>query len=241
MIDVLAFGAHPDDVELAIGGTMLRLRDAGLALGVVDFTRGERGSRGTPETRAAEAAKATEIMGLAFRETLDFPDTELQPTLELRRAAVEAIRRHRPKIILAPLSHDLHPDHAAAGQAVHDAFYPSGMRNADAAGEAYRPLRLLQFAMHHEEGNGVVVDVTSVWQERLELAQCFASQLHAPPPGTEGADFPTLIARGDFLSRIAARAQVWGRRAGVVFGEPLYPLGALPITDPLALLVEPLS
>ena len=132
MIDVLAIGAHPDDVELGCGGTMLRLRDAGCRSVVLDLTRGERGSRGTPETRAEEASRATAMMGLVARETLEFPNSELMPSLELRRAVIEAIRRHRPRIVLAPLPTDLHPDHAAAGTVVRQAFYPSGMRNASA-------------------------------------------------------------------------------------------------------------
>ncbi len=139
MVDVLAFGAHPDDVELGCAGTMLALRDAGFTTAVVDLTAGEKGSRGDASTRAEEARRASEILGLSARETLEFPDTELEATLELRRAVVAAIRRHRPRVILAPLPGDLHPDHAAAGRAVGEAFYPAGMKNFDAPGEPHRP------------------------------------------------------------------------------------------------------
>ncbi len=217
-LDVLAFGAHPDDVELGCGGTLLAARDAGLRVGVVDFTAGERGSRGTRETRAAEAARSAAMLRLVCRETLDFPDTELTATLALRRAAIEAIRRHRPRIVIAPLPHDLHPDHAAAGQAVRDAFYPSGMKNADAAGAPWRPHHLFHYFMHDEDATAIVTDISSVWDERVALARCFASQLHAPSASDE---HPTLIARPDFIARLEGRARVWGRRAGVEFGEPL--------------------
>jgi bacillithiol biosynthesis deacetylase BshB1 len=217
-LDVLAFGAHPDDVELGCGGTLLRARDAGLRVGVVDVTAGERGSRGTRETRAREAEKASAILRLAVRETLGFPDTQLSASLELRRAVVSAIRRHRPRVVLAPMPVDLHPDHAACGQAVRDAYYPSGMLNADATGAPWRPRRVFHYPMHDEPATPVIVDVTPVWEERLELVRCFASQLHA---GQADSGHETLIARPDFLLRIEARARVWGRRASVNFGEPL--------------------
>jgi bacillithiol biosynthesis deacetylase BshB1 len=233
MSDALAFGAHPDDVELGMGGTMLRFADAGLRTAVVDLTAGERGSRGTAATRAEEAERASALMGLAARETLGFPDTELRPTLELRHAIVGAIRRHRPRILLAPHPDDRHPDHAAAGRAVTDALYPSGMKNLSADGEPYRPARLFYYFMHDEVDTPLVVDVSDVWERRLELARCFASQL---TKGADDADFPTQIARPDFLLALEGRARAWGRRAGVAFGEPLAVRGKLPVADLRALL-----
>lgn len=235
ILDVLAFGAHPDDVELGCGGTMLCCADAGLRLGIVDLTAGERGSRGDVTTRAAEAAEATRRMRLAVRETLAFPDTELAPTLALRQAVVAAIRRHRPRVVLAPLAHDLHPDHAAAGAAVRDAIYPSGMRNFAAPGDPWRPSQLLHYFMHDEDATAIVVDVGPVWERRLDLARCFGSQLHANPGDGGAAEFPTLISRPDFLLRIEARARTWGRRAGVEFGEPLVSAGAVAFADVAAL------
>ena len=232
-LDVLAIGAHPDDVELGCGGTILRLTDAGRRVGVLDLTAGEKGSRGTRKTRAAEGRKAAKLAGVVLRETLAFPDTELEPTMKLRKAIVAAIRKHRPKIVLAPLPHDLHPDHAAAGRAVVDSIYPAGMKNFAAPGTPYRPLRVFHYFMHDEEPNAIVVDVESVWERRMALAQCFASQLHAP--AADAAQFATLIARSDFLLRIEARARVWGRRAGLTLGEPLVPMDSLAVTDVAAL------
>jgi len=231
-LDVLAIGAHPDDVELGCGGTILRLTDAGRRVGVLDLTAGEKGSRGTKATRAAEAKKAAKLAKLTLRETLAFPDTELEPTMALRKAIVAAFRRHRPKIVLAPIAGDLHPDHAAAAQAVRESIYPSGMKNFDAPGEPYRPTRVFHYFMHNEDTHAVVVDVTGVWERRLELARCFASQLHAK--SREG-EFKTLISRPDFFARIEARARVWGRRAGVEFGEPLAPVDSLAVSDVSAL------
>jgi len=232
-LDVLAIGAHPDDVELGCGGTILRLTDAGRRVGVLDLTAGEKGSRGTRKTRAAEARKAAKLAKLTLRETLAFADTELEPSMKLRKAIVAAIRRHRPAIVLAPLPHDLHPDHAAAGRAVADSIYPAGMKNFDAPGTPFRPARVFHYFMHDEEPHAIVVDVESVWDRRIALAQCFSSQLHAP--GAASSQFATLIARPDFLPRIEARARVWGRRAGLTLGEPLVPMDALAVTDVAAL------
>lgn len=235
MADVLAFGAHPDDVELGCAGTMLRLADAGLETVVVDLTAGERGSRGTAATRALEAERATRLLGLSARENLGFPDTELHASPELRRAVIEAIRRHRPRIVLAPLPGDLHPDHSAAGTAVAEAFYPAGMRNVSADGEPFRPDRVFHYFMHDERATGIVVDVSTVWERRLEVARSFSSQFNT---GADDTGFPTLIARPDFFDRIEARARVWGRRAGVDFGEPLWLRDALPVGDVGALFGE---
>lgn len=231
-LDVLAIGAHPDDVELGCGGTILRLTDAGRSVGVLDLTAGEKGSRGTSETRAEEARRAAELARLAFRETLAFPDTELEPTIALRKAIVGALRRHRPRVVLAPLPHDLHPDHAAAGRAVAESIYPAGMKNFDAPGEPFRPSGVFRYFMHDEEDRALVVDVGAVWERRIELARCFASQLHG---GAGDAQFSTLIARPDFLARIESRARVWGRRAGLTLGEPLAPMDCLAIGDVAAL------
>src|SRR5262249_32321552 len=147
-LDVLAIGAHPDDVELGCGGTLLRLTDVGLRVGLLDLTAGEKGSRGTKETRAEEARRAADMAKVVLRETLDFPATELVASIELRVAGVAAFRRHRPRIVIAPAPQDLHPDHAAAGRAVADSMYPSGMKNFHAPGKPFRPSHLYQYAQH---------------------------------------------------------------------------------------------
>jgi bacillithiol biosynthesis deacetylase BshB1 len=231
-LDVLVIGAHPDDAELGCGGTILRLTDAGKRVGVLDLTAGEKGSRGTAKTRAAEAKRAAKLAGLALRETLSFKDTELEATMALRKAVVAAIRRHRPRIVLSPLPGDLHPDHAAAGRAVVEAIYPSGMKNFDAPGAPHRPAHVYHYFMHDEAPHAVVVDVESVWERRIELARCFASQLKRKDDEKE---FATLISRADFLQRIEARARVWGRRAGLTLGEPLAPMDAFAVGDVAAL------
>src|SRR5689334_22950190 len=115
MVDVLLFGAHPDDVEWGAGGIALLLREKGVLFGVIDLTAGELGSRGTPEQRAIEAQSAAQYAGAAFRDNLAMPDGGLVDSPEARRQVAAAIRKHRPRLVLAPYWEVRHPDHAAAG------------------------------------------------------------------------------------------------------------------------------
>src|SRR5512143_4048743 len=114
-VDVLLFGAHPDEVEWGAGGIALLLREAGISFAIVDMTNGEMGSRGTPKHRQAEAVAASEFLGASARETLSLPDCGLMDSPENRRLVASAVRRHRPRLVLAPFWEDRHPDHAAAG------------------------------------------------------------------------------------------------------------------------------
>jgi bacillithiol biosynthesis deacetylase BshB1 len=216
-IDVLAFGAHPDDVEFGCGGSMILFRDAGFSLVVIDITRGEKGSLGTPETRQNEANKASEILRVSARETWGFPDTELESTLPLKKRIVSAIRKYRPALVLAPWIDDLHPDHSAAGRAVREAYYPSGMKNFDAPGQPFRPVHLLHYFLHTQGTANFAFDVTSVWKRRMSLARSFSSQLCPPSLADE---FQTYTSSPAFAPAIEARARIWGRKCGFELAEP---------------------
>ena len=235
MADVLAIGAHPDDVELTMSGLLLRLRDAGKSVAILDLTRGEGGTRGTPETRAREAAEAAALLGVEERVALDFGDGHLEPTLEVRRAIVDAIRRFRPSLVVAPHWEDLHPDHAAAGLAVRAVRYLAGMPRWHPGPHAPHRPRTFLFSMHHTEFPvSLVVDVTGVWERKLALARCFGSQLHDP----SSKEPATNIASEDFLPRWEARHRWFGAKIGVRFGEPYRTDGPVPVDDPVALLRE---
>lgn len=233
MADVLAIGAHPDDVELTMGGLLLRLRDAGRSVAILDLTRGEGGTRGTPETRAAEAAAAARLLGVEERTILDFGDGRLEDSLEVRRAVVDAIRRHRPSLVVAPHWRDLHPDHAAAGEAVRASRYVSGMARWHPGAHPPHRARTFLWSMHHTEfPASLVVDVSAAWDRKVALVRCYGSQLH-DPASREPA---TNIASEDFLPRWEARHRWFGERIGVRHGEPYFHEGPVRISDPLALL-----
>jgi len=138
-VDVLFFGAHPDDVEWGVGGTALLLRDKGVSFAIVDLTNGEMGSRGTPAERKNEAIQAAGYLGASARENLNLPDCGVTDSPENRRLIAGAVRRHRPKIVLAPLWKDRHPDHAAAGLLVRNSQLYCGLKNLDDPNPPHKP------------------------------------------------------------------------------------------------------
>ena len=229
-VDVLAFGPHPDDVELCAGGWMLKLRDEGRRTAVVDFTRGEGGSRGDVATREREAEKASAIMGLAGRENLGLPDTAVRATPEALESVTAAIRRWRPKVILGPSPEDLHPDHVAAADLLQQAYYLSTIGRASGGGlPAHRPDVLIHYYGHKEPPPTFVVDVSDVWEERDRLIRCFASQF-----GLDGKDGArTNISSPDFFRRMEARFAYWGARVGAAYAEPFLADRVVPLDDPV--------
>jgi len=234
MADVLAIGAHPDDVELTMSGLLLRLRDAGRSVAILDLTRGEAATRGTPEVRAEEAAAAARLLGAEERVALDLGDGRLEPSLEVRRAIVDAIRRFRPSLVLAPHREDLHPDHAAAGAAVRSVRYVSGMANWHPGPHPPHRPRTFLYSLHHNSdvAPSLVVDVTAVFERKMALVRCFPSQLHDPASKAPR----TNVASEEFLPRWEARHRWFGEKIGVRYGEPWVHEGPLAVDDATALL-----
>jgi bacillithiol biosynthesis deacetylase BshB1 len=213
-LDALCFGAHPDDVELTCGGLLARLAAHGHAAGIVDLTRGERASRGDVATRAREAVEAARILGASFRESLGLPDggVDARDPAQLR-LVVECLRRHRPGLVVAPDEHDEHPDHVEGSRLVARACYLSGLARFDAAGERFRPARLLFALYRSAQEPHVVVDVSDVWAVRERAIRAHASQLD-PAAGPA-----TYLTGPGFLAEVEARARAWGALADVGHAE----------------------
>jgi bacillithiol biosynthesis deacetylase BshB1 len=230
-VDVLAFGPHPDDVELCAGGFLLRCRDAGYRTAIVDFTRGEAGSRGTPDVRARETAAASELLGLAARENLGLTDAGLHVAPETILPVVDAIRRWRPRIVLGPCREDRHPDHIVAAEVLRRAYYGATIgRMPGSVQPAHRPDALLEYFGHLEPQPSFILDVSDVWERRWEVAACYASQL-----GLDGAEGPpTNIASPEFRRRYQTRFAYWGSRIGAAWGEPFRVDRFVPLDDPVA-------
>lgn len=232
-LDVLAFAAHPDDVELCAGGTMCLLAAQGHRTGIVDLSRGELGTRGTPEIRAKESAAATEILGLAARENLGLPDGDLSPTPERVRAVAAAVRRYRPRVVLLNAPEDRHPDHPNAARLVGEALFTAGLaavetHEADGTPQApWRPHHALHYIQSLDLAPTLVVDVTSVWEQRMAALRAFGSQFDATDDGPQ-----TFISTPAFMEWVEARARTWGYRIGATYGEPfVYRHGPLGVTD----------
>jgi bacillithiol biosynthesis deacetylase BshB1 len=229
-VDVVAIAAHPDDVEMTVGGTIAKLVARGRSVGIIDMTRGEMGTRGTPQTREAEAAAAAKVLGVATRVNLDLGDGVLENSLANRVKVIESLRELRPKLVLAPHWEDLHPDHAVAGRIVCDIMYPIGFPKFPAKGQPFRPREFLFYMQHFTTEPSFIVDITGYHDKKMESVRCFASQLHAPGSGEP----KTNISQPDFLQKLEARARYFGSQINVEYGEPLVSRRPIPVDDPLS-------
>ena len=237
-LDVLAIAAHPDDVELSVGGTMCLLARQGYRTGIVDLTRGELGTRGTPEMRAEEAAEASRIMQIQTRSNLGMPDGNIENTLENRLKLIREIRLHRPQIILMNPLVCRHPDHGAAARLTIDCLFYAGLKKMETQDEAgrllepWRPSHALHYVQSAEFEPSLIVDVSEVWQERMETLWAFKSQFHNPNNPSSAQGPQTFISNPGFLDWIESRAKAYGYRIGAKYGEPLlYHQGPFGVQD----------
>ncbi len=228
-VEILAVGAHPDDVELGCGGTLALLARAGRSVGILDLTRGEAGTRGTPETRAAEAAEAARLLGARFRDRLDLGDGNLRTDRAAELEVIEVVRRRRPRLVFAPLPNDRHPDHVRAGRLVTDAAFYAGLRALETGLPPHRPQQVVYFPSTFLAEPTFLVDVTGTLEVKLAAVRAFRSQFF-DPASKEPA---TFISSPEFLDGVAARARAFGRLANVGAAEgfvsPRPPLLADPI------------
>jgi len=229
-VDILAFGAHPDDVELGCGGALAAQARRGYRFGICDLTRGEAGTRGTPEGRAAEAAKAAAILGAAFRVTLDLGDGNLRTDRAAELEVMAVVRAARPRLVLAPWESDRHPDHVRASKLVTEASWYAGLRSDDGSGPAHRPQQILYYPSSFAAQPSLLVDVTATFALKLEAIRAYRSQFHDPLSGEP----ETYVSTKGFFDGIAARAQAFGRIANVAYAEGF--LTRLPprVDDPVA-------
>lgn len=219
-LDILAFAAHPDDVELACAGTIIKHVDAGLSVGIVDLTQGEMGSRGTIDTRYEEAANASKVMGVTDRVNLKMADGFFEINETNKRLIVEQIRRFQPDIVLANAISDRHPDHGRASQLVSEACFLSGLIKVETSWEgeeqkAHRPKAVYHYIQDRYMKPDFVVDVTEVAERKMEAIKAYKTQFFQP--GQDGPKTP--ISGKDFMNFIWSRMHELGRQAGFDCGE----------------------
>lgn len=232
-LDVLAVAAHPDDAELAIGGTLAKLAANGNRVGILDLTRGELGTRGTPEIRAEEAAQAAEILGLAWRGNLGLPDGRIEDTPAQRLPVINALRVHRPRLLLINAPTDRHPDHGAAQALVRNAAFFAGLRKYPGAeGPAHRPERVYSYIQDEYLTPSFILDVSGYMDVKLAAIRAYGSQFY-DPTSTEPA---TYIASERFLDYIRARAVHFGHLIGTQAGEGFLSERPVAVTDLFATL-----
>jgi bacillithiol biosynthesis deacetylase BshB1 len=228
-VDVLAIGAHPDDVELCCAGTLAKLKARGRSFGILDLTRGEMGTRGTPEIRDDEARRAAEILGASFRTSLDFGDGGLRRGAVEEDLLIDAIRLHRPSLIFTSFPEDRHPDHARCGALVADAAFYAGLRKRESAHPAHRPQQVLFFSTMYYQTPSFVVDVTETYALRRDAILAFRSQFYDPA----SAEPQTMLSAEKFLKAVEARARHYGMMSGVEFGEGFISKRPVRVEDPV--------
>ena len=238
-LDVLAVFSHPDDAELSVAGTLLKLKSLGYRTGVCDLTRGEMGTRGTPEIRAREALDAARVMKLDVRLNLDQPDGHVFPTETARIAFVRVLRAHKPKVLLTTHEDDPHPDHANTSIIVRQAARLATMgRYDEEAGLSPVPMPAIMHSLFSRRiVPSFVVDVSEFVDEKMSAIRAYGSQFYS----AESQEPATRISARGFLQEIEWRMRYFGSLIGVAAGEPFYVREALNVDDPLALLTRPMN
>ncbi|NTV97898.1 MAG: bacillithiol biosynthesis deacetylase BshB1 [Chlorobiaceae bacterium] len=217
----LAFGAHPDDVELSCGATLLKIIGEGLPAAVCDLTKGEMGTLGSPETRRKEAEKAAEVMHYSSRTTLDLGDSKLFYNEENLAEIIKVIRHCRPDVVFANPPDERHPDHVKASKLVTDAVYYAGLRQLETVMDGqkqqpHRPGHLLYYIQFRHLEPDIIVDVSETFTKSREGILAFGSQFYREGAHEEPS---TLINRKEFLTGLEARARYFGEQIGTMYGE----------------------
>ncbi len=235
-LDALAIGAHPDDVELVCGGTLLKLASLGYKVGILDMARGELGTRGSAEIRAQEAEASARELGLAVRDNLELPDAHIWLNEESRVRMVRKLRLYRPRVVFTHYWEDPHPDHAHTCQIVREAAHVAGLAKYDAetGQERFRPQTVAHFMFPRTVVPSFVVDITEFAEQKNALIMCYRSQLFDP----SSTEPETNISTEGFLRRLEARQRFYGSLISVEHGEAFIVREAINVHDPVELLTR---
>jgi bacillithiol biosynthesis deacetylase BshB1 len=216
-VDLLVFGPHPDDIEIGLGGTVAKHVALGHEVGLVDLTQGELGSNGTIEERRREADEAARVLGVAWRENLEWPDGGITHSPEILRSAVTCIRRHHPRVVAIPYWKDRHPDHVAASDVLTLAAFRAGLRRYDTGSAPWRPEWVCYYFINDGDTSSFVVDVSEHYDRKREALACYRSQF--TPAGD--AAVRTRLTAASFRQLIESRDAQFGAQVGVPFAEGL--------------------
>jgi bacillithiol biosynthesis deacetylase BshB1 len=216
-VDLLVFGPHPDDIEIGLGATVAKHVAMGLEVGLCDLTQGEMGSNGTVDDRRREAEAAAQVLGVAWRENLQWPDGGITGAPEFIRSAVEFIRRHQPKTIAIPYWKDRHPDHVAASEVLTRAAFQSKLRRYETRDAAWRADWVCYYFINDGDTPSFVVDVSDHYQKKRDALACFRTQFS---PSGEGS-VQTRLTQDSFRQLVFSRDVQFGAQIGVPYAEGL--------------------
>jgi len=222
-LDVLVFAAHPDDAELGMGGTIIKLITSGKKIGLVDLTKAELSTRGNVKLREKEADEAAKLMKLSFRENLGIPDGDISLSDSNLRKVIVTLRKYQPKIIFAPYLNDRHPDHIDASVLIKRAMFKSGLTKYESSFKgkkqpAYRPAKLFYYMQTYTFIPTFVVDISSTFKDKMKAVMAFKSQFYT----SEKKEPSTFISSKNFISYVEARAEYYGFGIGKKYGEPFF-------------------
>ena len=214
-LDILVFGAHPDDVELGCSGTIIKHLKNGLKIGVIDLSRGELGTRGTLKTRNQETIKSTKVLGVQLRENMDFKDGLFENNEENKITLIKKIREYRPEIVLTNAPTDRHPDHGRSSELTIDACFLSGLEKIETNQKVWRPKHIYHYIQFLNILPDFVVDITEEMDKKLESILCYKTQFYNP----DSQESETIISSEDFLESIKYRARDLGRQSDCKYAE----------------------
>lgn len=229
-LDILAIAAHRDDVEITLGGTLIKMAEKGYKVGVLDLTRGEMGSYGTPAQREKEARKAAQIMGVCLRENLGLPDSKIENTYENRLKIVRFLRKYKPELLILPYWKGRHPDHYKTPELAYEAAFLSGLNKLKAGGEKHRPRKILYSLAYYDEKPSFVVDITEQMDRKLEAIRAYSSQFMNLKSGQE-----VPFTKTDVFESIRSYNRYFGMMIQKGYGEPYLMKETLEVEDLLAL------
>lgn len=226
-LDVLAIAAHRDDVEITCGGTIIKMIDNGKKAGILDLTQGEMGTKGTAEERARDAARAAEIMGVAWRENLELPDSAVEVTRESKLKIAEVIRRVRPELVILPFWIQRHPDHLYAMQLGYDACFLAGLKKLELDGDPHRPRKIIYASSFRDIAHSFFVDITEQMERKLQSVRAYKSQFD----GT--AESKMIYKPGvDIFEYMTITAAFYGHKVNVKYAEAFSIRENILIDDP---------
>lgn len=228
-VDVLAFGAHPDDIEIGCGGTLIKLVDMGFTVAMADMVRGEMGTRGTVETRKAEAAAAAKIIGVTARENLALADGNIQVTEEAKRKVAEVVRSYRPRLVFIPYYEDRHPDHYHASEVAYEGIFLAGLTRFETGQDSYRPPQVLYYMGWYEFKPTFTVDITAQFERKMEAIYAFSTQFK--PNDTFYKQ--TRLTSREYNWGLVHRMAYYGSLIGKQYGEGFLVRGNMEVENPL--------
>jgi len=214
-VDVLVFGAHPDDVELGCGGTVIKLVEQGKKVGIVDLTRGALGTRGTTQSRRVECENATKILGIAVRDNMNFKDGFFKDDEAHKLALIKKIREYCPEIVIANAPTDRHPDHERASQIVVDACFLSGLEKVNTKQKVWRPKAIFHYIQFNHLQPDLVIDISRQMEKKIEAVKAYKTQFY----NSDSKETETIISKKGFLESVKYRAQDLGRQANCEYAE----------------------